>query len=65
MPYFLLGVIFVIKVSNHLGTIKISNKYLRDIISNTVESCFGVAGMNSYGAVQGAERCFFRQKKIV
>lgn len=48
----------MIKVSNHLGTIKISNKYLRDIISNTVESCFGVAGMNYYGAVQGAERVF-------
>lgn len=48
----------MIKVSNHLGTIKISNKYLRDIISDTVESCFGVAGMNCYGAVQGAERVF-------
>ncbi len=51
----------MIKVSNHLGTIKISNKYLRDIISNTVESCFGVAGMNCYGAVQGAERVFLHK----
>lgn len=54
----------MIKVSNHLGTIKISNKYLRDIISNTVESCFGVAGMNSYGAVQGAERVFLGKKRL-
>lgn len=48
----------MIKVKNHLGTIKISNKYLRDVISQTVESCFGVAGMNCYGAVQGAENVF-------
>lgn len=60
----MLGVIVVIKVSNHLGTIKISNKYLRDIISNTVENCFGVAGMNCYGAVQGAERFFLGKKKL-
>lgn len=52
----------MIKVSNHLGTIRISNKYLRDVISDTVESCFGVAGMNCYGAVQGAERVFLRNK---
>ncbi|MDE6150147.1 MAG: Asp23/Gls24 family envelope stress response protein, partial [Ruminococcus sp.] len=54
----------MIKVSNHLGTIKISNKYLRDIISNTVESCFGVAGMNCYGAVQGAACVFLGKKNL-
>ena len=52
----------MIKVKNHLGTIKISNKYLRDVISQTVESCFGVAGMNCYGAVQGAESIFTGNK---
>lgn len=45
----------MIKVSNHLGTIGISNKYLRSLISSTAESCFGVAGMNSYGALQGVD----------
>lgn len=43
----------MIKVSNHLGTIEISAKYLRSLISSTAESCFGVAAMNSYGAMQG------------
>ncbi len=42
----------MIKVNNHIGTIGISAKYLRSLISQTVESCFGVAGMNTYGAMQ-------------
>ncbi|MGN0601991.1 MAG: Asp23/Gls24 family envelope stress response protein [Oscillospiraceae bacterium] len=49
-------------MKNHLGTIKISNKYLRDVVSETAESCFGVAGMNCYGAVQGAEKVFLGNK---
>lgn len=52
----------LIKIKNHLGTIKISNKYLRDVISETVEECFGVAGMNYYGAVQGAENMILGNK---
>ena len=52
----------MIKIKNHLGTIKISNKYLRDVISETVEECFGVAGMNYYGAVQGAENMILGNK---
>ena len=52
----------MIKIKNHIGTIKISNKYLRDVISQTVESCFGVAGMNYYGAIQGAENIVFGNK---
>lgn len=52
----------MIKVKNHIGTIGISNKYIRDVISETVEECFGVAGMNCYGAVQGAERVFVGNK---
>lgn len=43
----------MIKFSNHLGTIGLSAAYLRQLISSTAESCFGVAGMNSYGAKQG------------
>ena len=43
----------MIKYKNHLGTIGISTAYLRQLISNTAESCFGVAGLNVYGAKQG------------
>ena len=43
----------MIKYNNHLGTIGISTAYLRQLISNTAESCFGVAGLNAYGAKQG------------
>ncbi|MGN0594419.1 MAG: Asp23/Gls24 family envelope stress response protein [Hominimerdicola sp.] len=43
----------MIKYRNHLGTIGISTGYLRQLISSTAESCFGVAGMNVYGAKQG------------
>lgn len=43
----------MIKYRNHLGTIGISTNYLRQLISYTAESCFGVAGMNVYGAKQG------------
>ena len=42
----------MIKVNNHIGTIGISSKYLRSLISQTAESCFGVAAMNTAGAVQ-------------
>lgn len=45
----------MIKVTNHIGTIGVSAKYLRSLISQTAESCFGVAGMNSYGAVQSVK----------
>lgn len=43
----------MIKVKNHLGSIGISAAYLRQIISVTAQSCFGVAGLNLYGAKQG------------
>jgi uncharacterized alkaline shock family protein YloU len=43
----------MIKTKNHLGTIGISTGYLRQLISVTAESCFGVAGLNAYGAKQG------------
>lgn len=43
----------MIKVKNHLGTVGISDRYLKTLVSKTAESCFGVADMNSAGAVQG------------
>ena len=43
----------MIKVKNHLGTVGISDRYLKTLVSKTAESCFGVAGMNVYGAKQG------------
>lgn len=55
------GEAFVIKVNNHIGTIGISAKYLRSLISQTAESCFGVAGMNSYGAVQSMNNIVRRE----
>lgn len=42
----------MIKVTNHIGTIGVSTRYLRSLISQTAESCFGVSAMNFYGAVQ-------------
>jgi uncharacterized alkaline shock family protein YloU len=45
--------LMMIKFRNHIGTIGISTSYLRQLISDTAESCFGVAGMNAYGAKQG------------
>ncbi|MBQ7070861.1 MAG: Asp23/Gls24 family envelope stress response protein [Ruminococcus sp.] len=43
----------MIKFRNHIGTIGISTSYLRQLISATAQSCFGVSGMNVYGAKQG------------
>ena len=51
----------MIKIKNHLGTIGISTGYLRQLISSTAESCFGVAGMNSYGAKQGVSAMLKRE----
>lgn len=45
----------MIKVNNHIGTIGVSARYLRTLISQTAQSCFGVAGMNYYGAVQSVK----------
>ena len=36
----------MIGVSNHLGTIKISKRYLLKLVTSLTESCFGVAGLN-------------------
>lgn len=51
----------MIKFKNHLGTIGISTGYLRQLISNTAEGCFGVAGLNAYGAKQGVDAMLKKQ----
>ena len=51
----------MIKIKNHLGTIGISTAYLRQLISNTAENCFGVAGLNAYGAKQGVNAMLKRE----
>lgn len=43
----------MIRVENHLGAIEVSHNYLTTLIGKTVSQCFGVAGMNIYGAKQG------------
>lgn len=40
------------KFENHIGEINLSNKYLISLIGNTVTNCFGIVGMNSFGAKQ-------------
>ncbi len=47
------GVLTLIRVENHLGSIDISNEYLTTLIGHTVTSCFGVVHMNAFGAKQG------------
>ena len=34
-------------LENHLGKIQVSQKYLMDLVRDTVEGCFGVAGIVS------------------
>ena len=37
----------MITVENHIGKITVSNRYLTDLIWNTVTGCVGVADMNT------------------
>jgi uncharacterized alkaline shock family protein YloU len=37
----------MIKISNHIGTVTVSKKYLVKLVTEQVESCFGVAGLKS------------------
>ena len=52
----------MIKVNNHLGTIGITDRYLKTLVSKTAESCFGVADINRAGAVQGIEGFIKRRR---
>ena len=40
----------MISVRNHLGSIEFTKPFFVSLISETVESCFGVAAMNASGA---------------
>lgn len=37
----------MISIENHIGKITISDRYLKDLIANTVTGCFGVADMRN------------------
>ncbi|MFT3951845.1 MAG: Asp23/Gls24 family envelope stress response protein [Oscillospiraceae bacterium] len=50
----------MIRTENHLGYITFSRKYLKTLIRHTAEGCFGVAGMNPYGAKQGFAQRFLQ-----
>lgn len=41
----------MITLENHIGKIRISNRYLTDLIWNTVTCCFGVADMNNISVI--------------
>ncbi|MBE6852555.1 MAG: Asp23/Gls24 family envelope stress response protein [Ruminococcus sp.] len=52
----------MITLENHIGKITISNRYLTDLIRNTVAECFGVADMNAVSFIDDV--CsFFRKDK--
>lgn len=50
----------MIRVENHLGNIEISKDYLTTLIGHTASQCFGVAGLNAYGAKQGVLKLLSR-----
>ncbi|SDA15418.1 Uncharacterized conserved protein YloU, alkaline shock protein (Asp23) family [Ruminococcus sp. YE71] len=37
----------MIAISNHLGKINISKRYLQKLVTSITESCFGVSGLDS------------------
>lgn len=46
---------FMIKYSNHLGTVTISKKYLVKLVTEQTESCFGVADLRSVNISRSAD----------
>lgn len=55
------GVIALLKVENHIGTITITEKYLKDLIGHTVTNCFGVADMSDSKPIESL-LAFFKDK---
>lgn len=49
---------------NHLGFVGISKKYLIALVSNTVNGCFGVAGICPRGIVQLLDRVGQKRKRV-
>lgn len=53
----------MITLENHIGRINLSNRYISDLIRNTVAGCFGVADMNAISVAD--DICsFFRKGSI-
>lgn len=50
----------MITIENHIGKITISNRYLKDLIWNTVTECFGVADMRDISLI--SDICSFFRK---
>ena len=48
----------MLTIENHIGKITISNKYLTDLIWNTVTSCIGVADMNTVSMLSDIRSVF-------
>lgn len=48
----------MIKVENHIGKISVSRAYLKKLIGKTAMNCFGVVGMNDFGAKQNIRAKF-------
>ena len=46
------GVILMIDVKNHLGTINFSKQFFYTLIGGTVSNCYGIVGMNAVDAKQ-------------
>ncbi len=45
----------MIALSNHLGTISISKKYLQKLVTNITESCFGVSGLDKVEIIKNGD----------
>ena len=51
----------MIRIENHLGTIRISQDYFAYLIGNSVSACYGVAGMMKSGTRQGIRSIFYNR----
>ena len=50
----------MITIENHIGKIKISDRYLRELIWNTVTDCFGVVDLNARSVFEDIKTHLFR-----
>lgn len=48
----------MIKIENHIGEISVSRHFLKKLIGKTAMNCFGVVGMNDFGAKQCVKALF-------
>ena len=45
----------MIAISNHLGTINITKRYLQKLVTNITESCFGVSGLDRVEIIRNGD----------